>query len=514
MLLSELLETPELALRVLHSGSGLSTRQVRRTVTTDLRDPGRYVAEGDLVLSSLVWHRRAADSERFVAAVVGRGVCALLAGSAHLEEVPADLVDACRRHGLTLAEVPVEVDFADIADHVASHDASGAGRASTALVRQRELLTAIASGRTLDELAARVSREIGHECRIITPTGRHVVPGPQELDDPTLDTLTREFLVAERLPVACTPHRSPHSLFAIGPGLGNRLTSWILVVEGDHRAWPRDHVDAVHELCAIAALDRSRREERLRATRPIAAEAWELLESGAPQAEIAGRVRQSGLDPTAPLVVALASMPSSRTTGGSAPDDPGALLEDVALAVGHQVPATTREGLAVALLPSTPDLPDLVRSALNRLAPGVGRRTLSVGLSAGIGVEALSGALEEARFAHRVACASGASISVVGSDDVTSHVLLLATVPDDVRRTFGHRLLGRVIDHDERNRGDLVATLAAFLAQSGSWTRTAEELHLHVNTVRYRIERVQTLTGRDLSRLEDRVDLFLALKSI
>ena len=38
-------------------------------------------------------------------------------------------------------------------------------------------------------------------------------------------------------------------------------------------------------------------------------------------------------------------------------------------------------------------------------------------------------------------------------------------------------------------------------------------MHLHVNTVRYRIARVASLTGRDLGRLEDRVDLLLALHS-
>ncbi len=39
-------------------------------------------------------------------------------------------------------------------------------------------------------------------------------------------------------------------------------------------------------------------------------------------------------------------------------------------------------------------------------------------------------------------------------------------------------------------------------------------MHLHVNTVRYRIQRVEELTGRDLSILEDRVDVFLALHSL
>jgi DNA-binding PucR family transcriptional regulator len=129
-------------------------------------------------------------------------------------------------------------------------------------------------------------------------------------------------------------------------------------------------------------------------------------------------------------------------------------------------------------------------------------------------IDALAGALEEARFAHRVARAGSTPVSVVTSDEVASHVLLLATVPDDVRRTYTQRVLGPVLEHDRRTRADLIATLQEFLACSGSWSRTAESLHLHVNTVRYRIERVEQLTGRDLSRLEDRVDVFLALKSL
>jgi DNA-binding PucR family transcriptional regulator len=103
---------------------------------------------------------------------------------------------------------------------------------------------------------------------------------------------------------------------------------------------------------------------------------------------------------------------------------------------------------------------------------------------------------------------------VVTSDEVASHVLLLGTLPDDVRRTYSNRVLGAVLDHDRRTHADLLMTLQAFLACSCSWTRTAEYLHLHVNTVRYRIERVEQLTGRDLSTLEDRVDVFLACKSL
>ncbi|WP_344340696.1 PucR family transcriptional regulator, partial [Kitasatospora putterlickiae] len=103
-------------------------------------------------------------------------------------------------------------------------------------------------------------------------------------------------------------------------------------------------------------------------------------------------------------------------------------------------------------------------------------------------------------------------VRVAGPEELASHVLLLAAVPDEVRRAFRGRLLDTVIAYDREHQADLVRTLEAFLRADGSWTRCAAQLHVHVNTLRYRIGRVEELTGRDLSRLEDRVDFYLALE--
>ncbi|MFE7174384.1 PucR family transcriptional regulator [Streptomyces sp. NPDC057616] len=54
-------------------------------------------------------------------------------------------------------------------------------------------------------------------------------------------------------------------------------------------------------------------------------------------------------------------------------------------------------------------------------------------------------------------------------------------------------------------------TLETFLAHDGSWARTAEAPHPHVNTVHYRVGRIEHFTGRHLSRLHDRLDLWAAL---
>ncbi|WKK73298.1 helix-turn-helix domain-containing protein [Rathayibacter oskolensis] len=98
------------------------------------------------------------------------------------------------------------------------------------------------------------------------------------------------------------------------------------------------------------------------------------------------------------------------------------------------------------------------------------------------------------------------------SGEVTSAVQLLTAVLDHLRSVFVELVLGRLVEHDARYNSQLVATLSAFLECGGSWVRTAEQTHLHLNTVRYRIARVEELTQRDMSDTSDRADLFLALQ--
>ena len=119
----------------------------------------------------------------------------------------------------------------------------------------------------------------------------------------------------------------------------------------------------------------------------------------------------------------------------------------------------------------------------------------------------------EAGSARRLAALrGGTAISVVTSDEVASHELLLATVPASVLRSFRERLLGPLVAYDDRHRAELLPTLREFLACSGSWNACAAKMYVHVNTVRYWIRRVEELTGRDLSSLNDQVDFFLALR--
>ena len=71
-----------------------------------------------------------------------------------------------------------------------------------------------------------------------------------------------------------------------------------------------------------------------------------------------------------------------------------------------------------------------------------------------------------------------------------------------------------VIVYEDADVDKLVATLRAFLDGGGRWQDTADALHVHINTLRHRMKRVEELTGRSLASTADRVDLFLALRAL
>ena len=75
------------------------------------------------------------------------------------------------------------------------------------------------------------------------------------------------------------------------------------------------------------------------------------------------------------------------------------------------------------------------------------------------------------------------------------------------------RVLSRLGVFDEAEGTDLVPTLEIFLASGCSWQRTATDMGIHRNTVLYRLKRVKELAGLDLTNLETRFIIQLALRA-
>lgn len=509
MLLSDLVARTDLGLRVLHAADGALDRTVRWLYTTDLLDPARYLGGGELVITGLVWRRTPADSDRFVAAVAGAGAIALAAGDAVFGEIPDDLVDACRRHDLVLLAVPVDVSFAALTEAVLTALTAARGdRLAHTLGRQRQLLSAVAGGVGLDELVGQVAEATGRTCRVLTAGGA-TVAGPA-LPEAERDAVVTAFLSGPRLPV----HTDRHALFPVVPGSA-RVTSWFVAVEAAAGGTPAEKdpevADTMGELAAIAAMDRARRRERTTATRPIADDALARIAAGeGDHSETRVRMSQAGIDASGGV-----QMVVLRAVGDASPAETAYTILADALTGAAGTALGVHAGAAVALLPAPGGADRLapVLEVLRRLAPGLGTTRLLVGAGRPAGPEALSGAWGEAAHACELAAAGSDPVSVSRVADLTSHVALLAGVPDTIRRAFADQVLGPVRDYDARSGAGLCATLEEFLECSGSWSRTAARLHLHVNTVRYRIGRVEELTGRRLGHFPDRVDLYLALRA-
>ncbi|WP_449066770.1 PucR family transcriptional regulator, partial [Planomonospora algeriensis] len=78
--------------------------------------------------------------------------------------------------------------------------------------------------------------------------------------------------------------------------------------------------------------------------------------------------------------------------------------------------------------------------------------------------------------------------------------------------TFLASALGPVVDYDARRGTSLVGTLTAYFGTGGSLSRTAEALHIHVNTVTQRLDRIGRLLGADWQEPERALELQLALR--
>ncbi|NUW43555.1 helix-turn-helix domain-containing protein [Nonomuraea rhodomycinica] len=81
----------------------------------------------------------------------------------------------------------------------------------------------------------------------------------------------------------------------------------------------------------------------------------------------------------------------------------------------------------------------------------------------------------------------------------------------DVRGFVGS-VLGPVVDYDARRGTALAATLAAYFGTGGSPSRTAEAMHIHVNTVTQRLDRIGKLLGEGWSDPERALEIQLALR--
>ncbi|GAA2935106.1 helix-turn-helix domain-containing protein [Streptomyces enissocaesilis] len=229
-------------------------------------------------------------------------------------------------------------------------------------------------------------------------------------------------------------------------------------------------------------------------------------------------------DLDAPHVVLAARVEAPRTAGAERESADRRRLWSAAshLAATGRGLAAARDGGTVLLLPL--DSGDSAAALARRTAKHLGgalRDPVTVGASGPVGAPAarpgaVAGAYGEARRCVDALRLLGRSGEGAAAEDFGFLGLLLAGGGDGrsggAVEAFVRRTIGEVVAYDGRRGTDLVRTLDAYFACGMSPARTKDELHVHVNTVAQRLERVGRLLGADWQSPERALEVQLALR--
>ncbi|WP_235950655.1 helix-turn-helix domain-containing protein [Phycicoccus flavus] len=225
----------------------------------------------------------------------------------------------------------------------------------------------------------------------------------------------------------------------------------------------------------------------------------ELVAARGPAEDREQLARSAGTDPDVPSCLLVLRA------------DPGTTVRALALsataAVGEGALVGVHDADVVALVPGA----DADRAARD-LAARLGRRgpVTVAGVGPLTGVESVPEAYDEAVRTVAALVALGRHGEGAAATHLGFAGLIVGSDPDV--GAYVARELGPLLDYDARRGTDLVGTLAAYFGAGRSPRHAATALHVHVNTVAQRLDRVSALLGADWQEPERSLELQLALR--
>lgn len=544
---------------------------VRWAHVSELADPVPYMEGGELLLITAL----KLDAEnpqamrRYVRRLAGAGVVGLgFAVGVNYDDVPEALLEAARAEGLPLIEVPRRTPFLAISKAVSAANAADQYRAVTAgFAAQRELtrqaLTAGPEG-VLSALAAQVDGWAA----LYDASGAVVAAAPEwagrRAARLTADVeRLRERPAPASAVVGGPEHEDRVELHSLGSGRRPRAA----LAVGTATAPGTAERYAVHSAIALLTLVTERSRALHEAEQRLGAAVLRMLLAGEPDhaRAVAGDLYGALLD--APFRVILAEYGSparlpepprparqgngrsgARSGKGGAgsgngkggagtgkggslpagvPEGPlGGLAEAVEAAAARAgeavlvVPDGAAEGERLVVLAADGGAAAAAcaeyAAALETghvpagAEPSGEAGECVVGVSAPVGPVAVGAGYKQAEQALSVARRRG-RVYVEHEQLVSGSLLPL--LADDAVRAFADGLLRALYEHDATGRGNLVASLRAWLSRHGQWDAAAADLGVHRHTLRYRMRRVEEILGRSLDDPDVRMELWLALKA-
>ncbi|MDX3456069.1 PucR family transcriptional regulator [Streptomyces sp. ME02-8801-2C] len=568
--LASLVHHSALKLTVRAGGDRLDV-PVRWAHASELADPVPYMEGGELLLITAL-KLDAEDPEtmrRYVKRLVGAGVVGLGFGvGVNYADIPKALVEAAVQEGLPLLEVPRRTPFLAISKAVSAAIAADQYRAVTAGFAAQRELTRQALSDGPEGLLAALASQVDGWAALYDASGAVVATAP-EWAGRRAARLTADVERLRERPAPASAvvgaggggDEGEDEGEGPGEGAGDRVELHSLgtgrrpraaLAVGTAAALGTAERYALHSAIALLTLTTERSRSLQDAEQRIGAAVLRMLLAGEPDhaRAVAGDLYGGLLDAPFRIVVAeSAAAPvgvvrdaggaggaASRTTAGAlvAADTNGDPLGGLAECLES---AAARAGEAVLVVPEGERLVVLAvdggaaveacgefaaalegaraevrgRAGASGVAQGsADEDELVVGMSGPAGPIAAAAAYKQAEQALSVARRRGRVL--VGHEQLAagSVVPLLA---DDAVRAFADGLLRPLYEHDATGRGDLVASLRAWLSRHGQWDAAAADLGVHRHTLRYRMRRVEEILGRSLDDPDVRMELWLALKT-
>jgi purine catabolism regulator len=541
----------ELDVQVLAGEGGLDL-PVRWVHISELTDPTPWLSGGELLLSTGMQLDTSDAQREFVMRLADAQLSGLGFGTGFSHStVPAALLEAAAEREFPVFEVPYEVPFIAITEAAFTQLVNEQYAVlRRALAAHERLERIVLSEQGLEALAAALASLVGGSLLVFDGRGQPLVHrGFRRTVEPETVTLlgdelrerarrrdARAFLPLEvqegnrglALPVAADGAPKAGS----EDGSAARMPeAWLVAVKDSGPLSDFDRL-TLHQAVTIVALELLRARVAGDTERRLAGDVLAAVVSG----ELAGAELARRLEPLG-LVDRVAALVVERSANGRGPAAPIELALSAALHDENTLALVASTGsLTCALVTGLAD------EDLFTVAGRVGDR-LSAGLGDGahIGVGRAVPAGEARRAFHEARCAleavglgfNGSAASENGSAsnrpggaapagaararvatyrDLGSFQLLLSLQDDEALRLFCDSILGPIESGDGHYGGELMRSLEAFIEENGQWERAARRLYCHRHTLRYRIRRVEELTGRNLGSARDRIEFWLALR--
>ena len=462
---------PGLCLGIAAGDEGLGN-EVSWLHVSELADPTEFLEGGELLLTTGLGVGELESTQRdWVRRLAKHGLAGLGFGVGFgFQEVPTPIVEEADRLSFPVLSVPYDVPF------VAITKAAARNLANEQLVELREALEvherlaeAVLEGRGIPALLAIVCTRLDCSLALVDENGR--VVGERHAG--------ANLLFDEALELPVNAHGETATLKAVR-------------AEGGFGEYDRL---VLHHGQTALAFELSRRRAVSAAELRLAGDLLDDLESSRlDDREVGRRIAAFGLEPERTYAALLAVPQNGHVSGEQLRRNVAEELDRCSV----NYLSTARPERAAFLVGAASE--DEVHALARKIVEAEGQARVGIGRpSCG---RALGRSLLEARAALDAVSSPVASYHDLGSLE------LLLSLPDAALEAFVDRVLGATADNDW-----LMSSLTALLDTGCCWSEAAERIGVHRHTLRYRMDRLREQTGRHPDHPEERMELWLAVKS-